>query len=321
MMICLEYRIFLFLLWNMALIYGYGVNARVSSPNMTWIAAEDCSREKSRQVRQYLNSTIYKMLPYPAYELPTSCPLHPLQDIYRDQELHKNVKAKSECQCQYCGKSFRTEFYLDKHMHHKHPDKLKEGFNNCYADLCGIFGCKNNPMYTDMKATKKLWEVRSSKKRSPARTGPDGKEFKLDDTCTDTDVERRQYQCQVLMRKCFSSNPPLQADIEKMVCGKLHCENGLLVGSIPDINEVDAQEGDDTFVSRVFQIIILLIIVGFLCFYICMVGVKMPKWFDFQKTKSVQAKGRWRKESASTNYVNSAVNYLGSMFGQKSHKL
>ncbi len=80
---------------------------------------------------------------------PSQCHLNPLFDMYYDHEAHKTKVSNRIWTCQYCKKQFNSEYYIDKHMTLKHPDKLLNmTFNtqisssNCLEDLCPIFGCK-----------------------------------------------------------------------------------------------------------------------------------------------------------------------------------
>ena len=97
---------------------------------ITVLAHEHCSRTLSRRVRTYLNREVFSLLPetFAATSLPESCPLNPRYDIFLDQEIHKHERSRSEWECGYCRKSFKNEFYIDRHMDNKHSDKLVVNF-------------------------------------------------------------------------------------------------------------------------------------------------------------------------------------------------
>jgi hypothetical protein len=59
-----------------------------------------------------------------ALSLPSDCPWHPTRDPYFDQEKHKQAMSHREWVCEYCGKKFRTEFYIDQHMDRRHQDMI-----------------------------------------------------------------------------------------------------------------------------------------------------------------------------------------------------
>jgi len=107
-----------------------------------------CSRDNSRRVRTFLNKNVYPKLPFSALDLPSTCQLHPSLDAFREQELNKKEVTRGDWKCLYCTKHFRSEFYLDKHMHNRHGDKLPENGSTtaCLADLCPVFGCDTAPL-------------------------------------------------------------------------------------------------------------------------------------------------------------------------------
>ena len=50
------------------------------------------------------------------------------RDIYAIQENHKVEETGSRWTCNFCGKSFITEFYLDRHFENRHPDSIQVHF-------------------------------------------------------------------------------------------------------------------------------------------------------------------------------------------------
>ena len=57
--------------------------------------------------------------------LPLDCPLHPIRDVFSDQEA-KKVHLAPQWTCGFCGKSFYHEANLDKHFDNRHFDMLNE---------------------------------------------------------------------------------------------------------------------------------------------------------------------------------------------------
>ena len=87
-----------------------------------------CSRAKSRVARALLRKRGILSAAVPA-----TCPLH--ADLYGDQEQHKRALRRSLYKCAYCGKTFSSEDWLDRHFDRKHADTLAtDGF--CLGDLC-----------------------------------------------------------------------------------------------------------------------------------------------------------------------------------------
>ena len=74
--------------------------------------------------------------------MPATCPLH--ADLYGDQEQHKRALRRSLYKCAYCGKTFSSEDWLDRHFDRKHADTLAaDGF--CLGDLCDVLDCAAAP--------------------------------------------------------------------------------------------------------------------------------------------------------------------------------
>ena len=58
-------------------------------PDLTWVSEEACDRGLSRQVRSFIRKEVYPKLSIAPNELPSTCQLHPDQDMYADHENHK----------------------------------------------------------------------------------------------------------------------------------------------------------------------------------------------------------------------------------------
>ena len=54
----------------------------------------------------------------------SKCPLHLSYDLYRIQEGNKTQEYAAKWVCNFCGKAFFSEHYLDLHFDNKHSDKL-----------------------------------------------------------------------------------------------------------------------------------------------------------------------------------------------------
>ena len=96
-----------------------------------------CSRAKSRVARALLRKRGIL-----GAAMPATCPLH--ADLYGDQEQHKRALRRSLYKCAYCGKTFSSEDWLDRHFDRKHADTLAaDGF--CLGDLCDVLDCAAAP--------------------------------------------------------------------------------------------------------------------------------------------------------------------------------
>ncbi|KAJ9505465.1 hypothetical protein QJQ45_024798, partial [Haematococcus lacustris] len=129
-----------------------------------------CDRERSREARDIITKAGFARLvadlhtstlvePYPSVQyvfpqlgnkvkqLPAGCPLLPSVDVdvLLAHEQHKARKNAKHMKCQYCGKMFKSELFIDRHMQRKHVDQVPEATlqtaHICLADLCDVLHC------------------------------------------------------------------------------------------------------------------------------------------------------------------------------------
>ena len=266
---------------------------------MSWVYDEECDREMSRHVRIFIQHNIYPQLSVKPEELPKACALHPDNYIYADQESHKHEESRMDWKCSHCGKHFKTEFYLDKHMHNAHPDLLREGAGNmCPASLCPIFGCRGSDSLGG-RGKSKIQKRSTTAGKVSTKKLVDEKNFDLDGICTDAGVERSQYQCEVLVRRCFGKMEYELEHFQQQLCNTLHCADGILKGSIYEYeqrvgsgrskgksgssstaaaaynlgsgsNEPHSayHKDESSFLKKFFLLLILLLLFGYLAMYI-----------------------------------------------------
>jgi len=198
---------------------------------------DDCSREDSRELTNYFSKHIFPKLPSNDLELPSNCPFHPMYNMYFSQEKNKTKVSRQNWKCGFCGKQFKSEFYLDRHMRNKHVDKLDHGLTHdtgCVADLCPLLGCRTR---------------RRGKQRTIERRG--GAHFEQEVPCTTADLERAKFRCENLMRKCFPLSLPLLDSglsaletFRENICGSLRCVNGALTSAVDYQMQRDAENGE-----------------------------------------------------------------------------
>lgn len=314
-----------------------------NGPDLAWVAREPCDRGLSRQVRSFIEKEVYPKLSMAPNELPSTCQLHPDQDMYAGHEKHKHEETRMDWKCSYCSKRFKTEFYLDKHMHNMHEDKLVEGVGNmCLASLCPIFGCRDSLSASGAyKQHQKLQKrTTSSGKVQPNRL-PGEKNFDFDAACTNADVEKSKYQCEVMIRRCFGSSNELYDHFEEEICEKLHCQDGVLRGSIIsshktvssvtggydggsgsadphsayNLSDDDSQGG--TFLRKLFLVLSLMALLGYMAFYIfcgSSMGAQITAYFGKGKYSAAgtNTKGKYREAQANPSFVKSASRLMGS---------
>ena len=71
----------------------------------------------------------------------SKCPLHASRDLYRIQEGNKTQEYAAKWVCNFCGKGFYSEHYLDKHFDNKHSDKLVKVRTAFYQCLLNAIHC------------------------------------------------------------------------------------------------------------------------------------------------------------------------------------
>lgn len=214
--------------------------------------------------------------------LPESCQLHPSVDLYAEQEAHKKEVTRGDWRCLLCGKHFRSEFYIDRHMHNKHTEKLSgSGTSICLADLCPIFGCTGKEERS--RGLPPPGPRRSASSSSFPQTGAikdrSKKDFAGESTCTQEEVERSKYRCEVLAKRCFGSlsdGGKTEAHFHRTVCKRLHCQGGLLRGILP---EDGVGGGGGNFVFWLLRALLAALILLFLLAYCLFVGVDLSTVF------------------------------------------
>ncbi|XP_021771001.1 uncharacterized protein LOC110735150 isoform X2 [Chenopodium quinoa] len=100
-----------------------------------------CSRERSRAAWKVIDEYLMPFVEKEKYHVSTKCRLHPDNDMFRDQEMHKINPDVNEWKCGYCKKTFYAEKYVDKHFDNRHYSLLNSTEGNCLANLCGALHC------------------------------------------------------------------------------------------------------------------------------------------------------------------------------------
>jgi len=182
---------------------------------------EYCSREESRLLAKYFKKHIYPALGFAPEDLPHQCPFNPNYNMYKDQEINKTMITRHEWKCEICGKRFRSEFYLDRHMDNRHKSLVQHD-GGCVGDLCSMLGCKLRKKTSDTNA-----DIFRSTQRNK---------------CSSHDLERSKFRCETLLRKCFTNVPRADLLLEKFrnqLCNEMKCVNGALVAIVKEKSDDD----------------------------------------------------------------------------------
>ena len=250
--------------------------------------SERCNREEARQVRGFVEDDVYPLLvgtEVTAEQLPSGCLLNPTLDPYMAHERHKEMVRRGEWKCTYCGKHFTSEFYVDRHLHNKHLQQLPvTATSGCLGDLCPIFGCKDRENLKGASSTGAASGAATAPFQPPppvAAASSASKSFKSLQSCTSEEVERQNYKCKVISKRCFSGvrkdGQPVEALFNEAVCDRLRCQNGVLLGSIMDRrslkNAANDGHGGPVVVWAVFKYLGIGIILLFVFFYALSTGL------------------------------------------------
>ncbi|KAL2641860.1 hypothetical protein R1flu_009447 [Riccia fluitans] len=100
-----------------------------------------CSRSRSRTASKIIEEYLVPFVKQKGYNMSSACRLNHENDMFKEQELKKDMIRPSQWRCDYCKKTFRSEEYLDNHMDNRHSDLLDLSANRCLADVCGAIHC------------------------------------------------------------------------------------------------------------------------------------------------------------------------------------
>jgi len=201
-----------------------------------------CSRSLSRTVRKQLEREILKPAQKAGVDVwPRGCPLDPARDLWGKHEKQKSRKRSSGTQwsCGICGKSFKSEHYIDLHMERKHMNETPRG-GVCIADYCEWFDtCQG--------------ETRLKKKKG-------------EPACDNKTMAQARSSCEEAMIKCFPLDQPesrkLNAKFTKELCRVLDCR----------IREEQKKEHHmDMMPVVVLMILIILVCFMFFSLMVCCV--------------------------------------------------
>ncbi|XP_031623164.1 uncharacterized protein LOC116340687 [Contarinia nasturtii] len=102
-----------------------------------------CSRDSSRVVRKIVQTRWLPILEKYQVKLPLECPFHPLREIFAPQQAAKTQNRRNQWSCNFCGKSFFEEKYLDMHFDARHNTIINSAEDAvCLANYCDIMRCK-----------------------------------------------------------------------------------------------------------------------------------------------------------------------------------
>lgn len=171
-----------------------------------------CSRAWSRTVRQRFQSHVARQLKSSQRSntlriWPDACPFSPLVDFFGWHEKNKSRSKNGgvrEWLCNYTGKTFKNEHYMDLHLERNFPGGIPDN-GTCLADYCEVFGfCKVvEPAFFDSLS---------------AEPPP----------CDPIAIKAQQRTCMSVINLCTFPDDPdtpnLNSDLNRTLCEPLTCE-------------------------------------------------------------------------------------------------
>eukprot|EP00927_Polykrikos_kofoidii_P060367 TRINITY_DN55363_c0_g1_i1.p1 TRINITY_DN55363_c0_g1~~TRINITY_DN55363_c0_g1_i1.p1 ORF type:complete len:304 (+),score=52.53 TRINITY_DN55363_c0_g1_i1:48-914(+) len=198
-----------------------------------------CSRVTSRHVRKQLEKEVLRpSIRDGTTSWPKGCPWDVAVDMYANHEKQKTRKrpsgSSSTWQCGICGKTFKTEHYLDLHLERQHMNYTPKN-PVCLADYCEVFEvCQGD-----------------SKFRRRDKDPP----------CKNETMMRARRRCEDAIFRCF----PLDQEVSR----RLHAKYSKQFCRVLDCRIRDERRKEtDTALMPVIVILILVVLLGFIVFSI-----------------------------------------------------
>jgi hypothetical protein len=161
------------------------------------------------------------------FELPPACPFARSKDMYLEHEMHKEVVRRTQYKSLYSDKTFKSEYYVDKHMDKRHSDKIPAGADVCLAEYCDVLRCD----------AFRSWRATDAKARFEHALDAIGIHAH---ECDEAALEGARARCERVVARCFPSREAgvsadagvsaadaaaarLRAYFSKQHCGFLTC--------------------------------------------------------------------------------------------------
>lgn len=192
-----------------------------------------CSREMSRVGRSLARKLTR------GKNLPSTCPLLPEHDMYYADEQHKKGVRWNLWRCKYCGKSFESEEYLDKHFDRKHGP-INGTF--CMADLCDALDCSSYPNLARSRLSGK--KGRRLSRKSERRAA------RFASSCPE-DIQGLRDRCRTIFGDCGL--------VDTAPCDNIKCVGGRVVSAYAPVPSDYAKQSGRSPVLIFLYLIFLVV--------------------------------------------------------------
>ena len=220
-----------------------------------------CSRERSRHARAVLDEFFHPVVDKNRFELPPACPFARAKDMYLEHERHKEVVRRTQYKSLYSDKTFKSEYYVDKHMDNRHSDKIPAGADVCLAEYCDVLRCD----------AFRGWRATDAKARFEHALDAIGLHAH---ECDEAEMEGARARCERVVARCFPSREAgvsadagvSAADAARRGCAhfsKQHC-GFLTCGGVEEMfHEMAGHRPSENKHKRVFVWLVVLALAAY----------------------------------------------------------
>ncbi|KAL1514616.1 hypothetical protein AB1Y20_003710 [Prymnesium parvum] len=211
-----------------------------------------CNRAAAREARKEVRDMLIPLVKSYGARMSPVCPLHKEHDRLLGHESQKKALTISNWRCEICGKSFRSEHYIDMHLDRKHLDTLPHTATTCLGDFCDILRC---PGWVN--------GVKARLRENPA-------------DCDERELEARRHYCQHLMHDCFAhlneTGHALFESLDSQLCSALTCKWQLQLRdgkAVPPVVHAQVPLDRNSLGSTILAVVLLLVLGGLYCGVYC----------------------------------------------------
>ncbi|XP_005095661.1 uncharacterized protein LOC101854632 [Aplysia californica] len=163
-----------------------------------------CSRDQSRVVARIVKEKILPAFKEHRVPLASECQFATDRDMYMVHEDNKMMENTGRWACDFCGKAFVSEYFLDAHFGNRHSEHIQSENALCLADVCDVFRCD----IVSGASTPDYWDIA---------------------LCMEDDMKDLFSQCEALVDECIpasvtkNQSRSIKDTVVENVCSFLTC--------------------------------------------------------------------------------------------------